>query len=109
LKIPSWLPIIISDQQLATYFRWWLSPIGPKRSRRKLHMSKWIAVIVLVGAAVAVWVTGSAKAEGLVMICHVPSGDPLAAQTLVIGAPAAEAHLANHPDDVRGSCEERKN
>lgn len=41
-----------------------------------------------------------------VTICHVPPGNPDNPQTITIGAPAVEAHFANHPDDHYGACDE---
>lgn len=40
-----------------------------------------------------------------VTICHVPPGKPENSHTITVGAPAATAHLANHPGDFEGSCE----
>jgi hypothetical protein len=39
-----------------------------------------------------------------VVICHRPPGNPSNAQTLTVGAPAAQQHLAQHPDDTLGPC-----
>jgi len=72
-------------------------------------MSRGFAIVVLIAASAMIWRTSSAKAEEGVTICHVPPGDPAAAETLVVGASAVKAHLNNHAGDVLGSCEERKN
>ena len=39
-----------------------------------------------------------------VVICHIPPGNPAAAHTIVVGAPALGEHLAH--GDVEGSCED---
>jgi hypothetical protein len=46
---------------------------------------------------------GAAGTGGKVEVCHLPPGNPANAHTIVVGAPAVEAHLA-HGDRV-GSCE----
>lgn len=51
--------------------------------------------------------------EKKVLICHVPPGNPTAAHTLCIGAPALAAHLDNHhasngDSDALGACTEAK-
>jgi hypothetical protein len=51
--------------------------------------------------------------EKKVLICHVPPGNPEAAHTLCIGAPALVAHLDNHhasngDSDALGACTEAK-
>lgn len=48
-----------------------------------------------------------------VLICHVPPGNPAAAHTICIGAPALDAHLNNHhassgEHDALGACTEAK-
>jgi hypothetical protein len=45
----------------------------------------------------------STHGAGKVEVCHVPPGNPERAHTIVVGAPALEAHLA-HGDQV-GTCE----
>lgn len=45
---------------------------------------------------------GNGKAKGKVEVCHVPPGNPGAAKTLSIGAPALDAHLAH--GDTEGPC-----
>ena len=47
-------------------------------------------------------------AEDTEVICHVPPGNPAAEQTITVGAKAAEAHLAKHPLDTAGDCEEER-
>lgn len=42
-------------------------------------------------------------AEDKVTICHIPPGNPANAHTIVVGASAVPAHLANHGDSV-GAC-----
>ena len=39
-----------------------------------------------------------------VTICHRPPGNPSNAQTLCVGAPAAERHFAEHELDTPGAC-----
>jgi hypothetical protein len=39
-----------------------------------------------------------------ITICHRPPGNPSNAHTLRLPSSAAQAHLANHPDDTTGPC-----
>lgn len=57
-----------------------------------------LITVLLVAAPAA------AAPQEKVVVCHAPPGNPENAHTIVIGAPAAEAHLANHPDDSLGAC-----
>jgi len=71
-------------------------------------MLKRIGFAALMTAAFAVTAICPASAgvtSKTVTICHVPPGNPAAAQTLVVGTAAAEFHLAHHPDSL-GSCGE---
>ena len=62
-----------------------------------------LTLLALLGAS-AVYDHQLTAAEKVV-ICHVPPGNPAAAQTLTVGAPAAEAHLDKHSQDSLGQCE----
>ena len=46
------------------------------------------------------------EAEAAVTLCHVPPGNPDAAHTVTVGAPAVPAHLAH--GDTEGVCEEEE-
>lgn len=48
-------------------------------------------------------VSTSEEAAESVMLCHVPPGNPDAAHTVTVGAPAVPAHLAH--GDAEGACE----
>jgi len=37
-------------------------------------------------------------------LCHIPKGDPSAAHTISVGAPAVKAHLGRHGGDTLGAC-----
>ncbi|KKL51476.1 hypothetical protein LCGC14_2295110, partial [marine sediment metagenome] len=37
-------------------------------------------------------------------LCHIPPGDPSAAHTISVGAPAVNAHLGRHGGDTLGAC-----
>ena len=39
-----------------------------------------------------------------VTLCHIPKGDPSAAKTISVGAPAVKAHLGRHGGDTLGPC-----
>ncbi len=45
------------------------------------------------------------SAEDTEVICHVPPGNPAAAETKTVGPRAAEKHLAKHTQDTAGECE----
>ena len=62
-----------------------------------------LTLLALLGAG-AVYDHQLTAAEKVV-ICHVPPGNPAAAQTLTVGAPAADAHLDKHSQDFLGQCE----
>lgn len=47
---------------------------------------------------------GGGNGDGKVTICHVPPGNPSAAHTLAVGAPAVAAHLAH--GDTLGPCDD---
>jgi len=47
-------------------------------------------------------VASQAEAEAAVTLCHVPPGNPDAAHTIAVGAPAVPVHLAH--GDVEGAC-----
>ncbi len=48
-------------------------------------------------------VAGDAE-DSCVVICHIPPGNPAAAHTICVGAPAVAAHVAQHGDKI-GACE----
>ncbi len=47
-------------------------------------------------------VASQAEAEAAVTLCHVPPGNPDAAHTIAVGAPAVSVHLAH--GDAEGAC-----
>ena len=48
----------------------------------------------------------SSQGEGKTTVCHVPSGNPDNPQTITVADSAVADHLANHPGDSLGPCEE---
>jgi hypothetical protein len=49
-------------------------------------------------------IASEAEAEAAVTLCHVPPGNPDAAHTIAVGAPAVPVHLAH--GDAEGACAE---
>ena len=39
-----------------------------------------------------------------ITLCHIPKGDPSAAKTISVGAPAVKAHVGRHGGDTLGPC-----
>jgi hypothetical protein len=48
----------------------------------------------------------SPQSEGRTTVCHVPPGNPDNPQTISVGNSSVPDHLANHPGDSLGPCEE---
>ena len=68
--------------------------------------SRWVRCVLgmLALAGLVASQPGAAGAgQDKVTICHIPPGNPANAHTIVVGAPAVPAHLANHGDSV-GEC-----
>ena len=61
-----------------------------------------LGMTALVGL-VAIQPGAAGAGQDKVTICHIPPGNPENAHTIVVGAPAVPAHLANHGDSV-GEC-----
>jgi hypothetical protein len=59
--------------------------------------------IVSLSLSLAV-VHGTPRRTEKVTLCHCPVGNPGACVTITVGAPAAAAHLGDHPDDLQGVC-----
>jgi hypothetical protein len=70
------------------------------------NKSRWLGGVVGMMALLGLVASqpGAAGAgQDKVTICHIPPGNPENAHTIVVGAPAVPAHLANHGDSV-GEC-----
>ena len=62
-------------------------------------------VIIIIAASVMMLSIDTASAKK-VSICHVPPGNPDNFHTIRISEEAVEAHLAEHPLDYEGECDE---
>jgi hypothetical protein len=62
-------------------------------------------VLALTGMVMTTPTSAQADGQDKVTICHVPPGNPENAQTITIGFPAVEAHMANHEGDFFGPCD----
>lgn len=71
------------------------------RDKARHWLRAGLGVTALAGLVVSQPQTVGAGAEK-VTICHIPPGNPANAHTIVVGAPAVQAHLA-HGDSV-GEC-----
>lgn len=64
--------------------------------RRTLAVVSVLAVVLSLAPLVA-------AGQDKVVICHVPPGNPDAAHTITVGAPAVEEHMGEHGDTM-GPC-----
>ena len=65
-------------------------------------MKKTLLLMAVVGLISAI--PAISGPEPKVTICHVPPGNPDNPLTIIVGASAVPAHLANHAGDAEGAC-----
>ena|SRR5688572_17850691 len=69
-------------------------------------MRRTLAIALAVAAVLSFAPVVAAEGERVV-ICHVPPGNPDAAHTITVGAPAAEHHMDEH-EDTLGPCDDEE-
>lgn len=82
----------------------------PTLFSRSLSSSKYLAALALIALAIALpplaQASDASNGQNRVTLCHAPPGNPTNTSEKYISQKAADAHLANHPDDRMGNCQQ---